>query len=471
MKHYITYIILMCACFFASAQKIEEDFFGNEIALGLNSHGDTIKGTEALFPYKVLSYDFDSSTHELVMVLRSTKSHGPDGYLALYDLHDRYLRWANEISGNNFDFVIGKDRIIQNTDNRTTCIDRRDGNIIWEKKGRISFGDIATTRNINNKSIVLSADGVYYLNLAKNPDNIKPIESDDDITDFVIANTAGVSLGALTGTFVSTTPTTYQDIVYDNHSNVVTEAQHLYFASSKMLYKIDATNGKRIWETELPPSKTSNSTIHIYGDIVLLVNNGYAMSANNGVRPIGDTYIASFNKTTGKLNYLHDFYNHKPITTSAIINDELVAVSGNFLYICDPQTGELLGEKDIRDLRISIRHQKLLDASKYYVWNGKNYVLLQAFRPNTIFLRKDDKTILCIDEEMEVTGTLDTELWENYWSSSNIMLIRNKDRSLIIRDGKQKGSVNISTALTYDNTIIDIDKNHLRIAEVDDIFN
>ncbi|TDE14793.1 outer membrane protein assembly factor BamB family protein [Dyadobacter psychrotolerans] len=116
----------------------------------------------------------------------------------------------------------------------------------------------------------------------------------------------------------------YTNIFLDISSNPVFEKDMVFFAAKNRISS-HSMDGKTIWSTELNDKQTSKSHLFKEGNVLYLINNGYAMKLGRPAR-FGTPFIAAFDATTGHQLFIKVWDERKNYFTDYM-------VQGNELYL------------------------------------------------------------------------------------------------------------------------------------------
>lgn len=456
---------------------------------GVNiSYGDRVVGKnhlvnkdivakEALFPERIHDFYYDSVSNCLTVQLRGTSKNGKwlnnKGHIALYDLTQNKIKWSKKISYQQSGIEQHNNLIIQTIQNKSYCLDFETGNNKWEIKNSIyyvdpyqnigigyrndSFSGASNTvegidlqsgavvwqrqinreygwndiLHLNDSTIIIVASGLHLINVRNGTGwDYHTITGQKDYTANVATNVAGVALGVLTGTFVTTTG---HDLIREVVSNVWLDSASVYIASREKLTRLNH-RGDIIWTTPLDKSLMSKSSIFVSDSTLFMVNRGYAFM---GYRQLnyGSPFFATFDINTGKQRFLNIISKKKdPISYYRTDKDVLLVVFKNRILKYSMSDGALINERlfdvetsgelkffignDVYQLSDSTFHSITSSGSKsYFVYTEKGYILevdnnfevLNQIYPNSYYVYYFKTENFKFLDMGEVTAVIDNE--------------------------------------------------------------
>jgi hypothetical protein len=246
--------------------------------------------------------------------------------------------------------------------------------------------------HLNDSVILLSASGLHTIKLKTGFGwDYDAVTGSKDYTSSIIANSAGLILGALTGTFVMYSG---YDFVTDVVSNVWLESTCMFLAAREKIACLDM-NGKMLWQTELPKKKASKSVLFIQDSIVYMVNLGYAKMGFRQV-DFGVPFIAAFNKFSGRQIYLNELPDKKePVVDYLTGAGELILLFKDYVAKYSIAEGRLISERQISvDLTGKLTG---FGTGQFYEESDSVYQPIEAYNPDKIFLITDSLKVLTLN--------------------------------------------------------------------------
>ena len=284
--------------------------------------------------------------------------------------------------------------------------------------------------------MIVVAAGLHAINIHSGKGwDYHAVTGKKDYTGTAAANAVGVAAGLLTGTFVMSTG---HDLVRDLVSNSLVDSSYIYFASKEQLAKIDKQTGEIAWKNSFPNDLVSKSAILMNDSIVFMVNNGYAFM---GYRQLdfGKPFIAAFDRETGKQKYLTLINAKKdPILGFKILQDEVYLVFKNRIAKYSIKTGRLIIEKEFPENNYG--DLKYFVGNQVFVTNeNDDLVSLPQSDTTHVFVFTDQRKTLSIDNQLNVTDTIDYEDLSIYylWTVDLKFIAKDKQTVIIDKDGKQ----------------------------------
>jgi hypothetical protein len=279
MKRLITLLFLCYSGFTLFAQS-PLTILHNEKTAGKNliSNRD-IRAEEHFFPERIDKYYLDATTGLLTLQLRGKSENGNwlknTGKVVLYDMPSKEVKWIKRINYLQSNILQYDDMLIQAKANTTYRLNLETGKNQWQLANHISYIDPGTGIGIgypysssvgyskrlegidlsrgklvwhreinreygwndilplNDSVILLVAAGLHTINLKNGGGwDYSTITGANDYTGTIIANTMGITLGLLTGTYLVFTG---HNVVADVTSNVWMDSTNLYFASREKI--------------------------------------------------------------------------------------------------------------------------------------------------------------------------------------------------------------------------------------------
>ena len=144
--------------------------------------------------------------------------------------------------------------------------------------------------NIDNETLLVPVSGLHYINI-----------KDGSGWDFdaMTQNTDYSIFGKKRGNAVTSADL---EVITNLSSDVLIDNNRIYYAYSDKLSCFDM-NGTVLWTAELPSDMTSNSSLLINDDKLLMINKGLAYKASGEAVQYGSPFIAAFDITTGNQIY------------------------------------------------------------------------------------------------------------------------------------------------------------------------
>lgn len=472
---------------------------------GLVSNTD-INAKEKIFPLKINNYYLDPGNQTITLQLRGTSENGKwlnnTGKIVLYDLALDKERWVKKINYTQSNLLQHNDILIQTRENSTSrlnmetgeeqwktyntqvsyidpingigigyysdlysgttdkleAIDLKRGNKVWFRDINREYGWNDLIR-LNDSVILLVAAGLHTISLKGGGGwDYDAVTGSRDYTSTVVANTAGIIVGLLTGMY-----TTYNgyDVVTDVASNVWMEDSGFYFASKEKIARLDQEGVTR-WFCELPRKKTSKSEVFTTDSLVYLVNYGYAFLNNRKVY-FGKPFIAGFDKESGSQVFLTEIgETDQQIADFILGSDEIILLFKNRIAKYSMINGQLISQKSITTETTG----ELISftSEQYYGEVDSNYQSFESLEPDKLHLVTGKNKLLTMNDDFEIIGITEPENFLTLYSSSDELKLLVKDNETIVINAENKKIANLqssSNAVSVGNKLYDIQNKSL----------
>lgn len=336
MKRLIASLIFSLIVVFLVAQTKSEKIVGKNLI-----NNSDIKATVYTFPERIYESYIDTTNNTMTLQLRGTSKNGKwmnnTGNVIFYDLNIGVEKWSKKINYQS-QRIQQIDNTIIWSSGKSYCLNSENGENMWEIKNNILYVspinnigigyslskaeilqgiDLASGKTIwdrkvsrdygwnsilylDDSKILVTAAGLHTLDLKAGTGwDFDGITGKKDYTGTVVANTAGVALGLLTGTAVISTG---HNLVRDLVSNTYIEDNNIFIADREKLSCVNI-DGSVQWTHTFPENIVSKSKIFTKSDTVYMVNYGYAFMRQRRL-DYGIPFIAAFNKNNGEQFFL-----------------------------------------------------------------------------------------------------------------------------------------------------------------------
>jgi outer membrane protein assembly factor BamB len=237
-----------------------------------------------------------------------------------------------------------------------------------------------------------------------------------DMKQVGLALLTGVALGAASGALsggayygygMPYSGNAYANLFLGISSNLVYSSDTVFFAAKDKI-SCHSLTGETLWSTELNDKQTSKSHLFREGNVLYMINTGYAMKYGRPAR-FGTPFIAAFNATTGKQLFMKVGGDRKNYLTDYMLQGrDLYLLYRNKLEIHEFSPEGLL-QKDVIDMhdetemlsfvsddlfvkKDSLCSQLSLDRDHFYILSEAGDIL--KFDNDFVPLDKLDKNIL-----------------------------------------------------------------------------
>lgn len=443
-----------------------------------------IVAKEFVFPDRIHETRIDTVSNYITIQLRGKSKNGKwlnnKGKIVLFDLNDRKVKWSKKINYIQNGIEQYNNVIIQNIANKSYFINNSNGEKLWEvqndiyyvepfqKKGigykyssfsgatntlegiDLTNGNIIWQRKLNREyswndifhlndtTIVIVAAGLHSININSGLGwDYNAITGEKDYTATAVANTAGVAMGLLTGTFLISTG---HKLIRDLVSNVLVDSVNIYFASKE---KIACLNhqGQVIWTTSLPKNIVSKSSIFKRDSIIYMVNMGFAFM---GYRQLdyGTPFIAAFDAKTGNQFFLNTINDKKNQINGFEINrDTLLLVFKDKVSKYSILDGSLIFEKIFNTETIGKLNYFI--GSQVYIKSDSTYKSLSLSDTTKQYLYTNNGKALVLNDRFEILNQIEYDQFYIYYLLDNEYRFIAKENKTIVLDKNNKSVANL----------------------------
>ncbi len=498
--------LLMFSCIFLftislSAQKTIPVLL-NERSIGKNfKTGTDIRAVERTFPKSVQQVYVDTTTGKATVYLYNSDDSAAFRRvkkIIWYDLEKNTVSSIKKVNTSMGNFLQYNDIFIYSNGGLTYRLNPETGKNIWQNSNltyyidpvtetgigypvfhpegndRIEAVDLKTGRNlwyrsrinseygwtdlfpIGDSSIMLVAAGLHTIDLATGTGwDYNAITGSDDYTNTILANTAGVLLGALTGYY-----SVYygHDIITDVASNVIFDDQNqAYFASKDKLACLSGFDGSVLWNAEFPKRMTSKSSLFLRDSLVYMVNFGYAY-LNGNRKDFGRPFIAAFNRYNGTQAYLSEVSTKESRVLDFLVSEnEIVVLFKDRIASYSINDGQMIKETTLNTTASG--NLMSFCGDQYYMPFDSVYLSLTDHDPYNIYVFTDKKQVLTLDNAFSILNTTSENQYYTSYLEANGMLFIGKSRETIVIDleNRKIAEINISNkAFLMRNDLFDI---------------
>ncbi len=460
------------------SQKNNFQLLSNKKTLGRNLINDSeIIGIQYIFPERIYKTFLDKKSGFLTVQLRGIKKEkwlNNKGYFLQYDLKNEKLLWGKKIYYQKSNIQQFSNTIIFLVANKSYCLDINTGKKLWKVKNNIYYVDpnynigigyrfknstrysneleginLKNGKKIwrrelnreygwndifytNDSTLIVVAAGLHSININNGKGwDYNTITGKKDYSTTVASNVAGVALGILTGTFVTATG---HNVVRDVASNAIVDSLDIYFSSKKQLARINKKTGETLWSYPFSKDLPSKSTIFMNDSLIYMINKGYAFMGSRKLN-FGKSFIAAFEKETGKQRYLSFIKGKDQILSFTVRNNDIYLVFKNRIAKYSQATGNLLKEKTFP--REKFGELEYFVGNHVFITNeNKEFISLSQADSTKIFVFTSKGKILSIDNQLNIAETIDYEDWSIYYLKTNEYKFIAKDKLTWIIDNK-----------------------------------
>ena len=516
MKKIILGILLaISTCTLAQKNQPQVTIYEEVMGYNIQNQSD-IKGTKYVFSNLIHEWFWDAIHGIFTAQLRGLSKNGKwmdnNGHIVQYDLNNEQILWTKKMAyqtswlqqfdntmilsnanrSYSLDINTGKElRKIKNQiyhvnpveriglgykhsvmneySNELEGIDLNTGEVLWS----IDLIDREYGWNdsfyINDSTFIVVASGLHSINI-KNGEgwDYNTVTGQKDYSGTIAKNAIGIGLGLLTGTFVISTG---HDLVRDVVSNVSEDDSYFYLSSKEQIAKIDKQKGNVIWEQAFPKNHASKSSIFIEDDLLFMINKGYAYMGERQL-DFGKAFIAAFDKETGKQLFFSLIPVKKgPVLGFLSLENEILLVFENKLMKYSKETGDLILEKEFSEQNFG--KLKYFIGNQTYIINDENrFVSLLQTDTTKVFVSTNQNKILVIDDQLNVTNTInDEDLNVYYLKANDYKFISKRNKTWITnQEGEKIAELNVSSkAFLMNNILYDVQKNTFVVIDLTEI--
>ena len=433
-----------------------------------------IRAKEYVFPERIENSFIDTISNLLTVQLRGISKNGKylnnSGNILLYDLSNNKVKWSKKINYGQSNIEQFNNVIIHTIANKSyrlsmdngenewevknkiyyadpfqnigigykikamsgytntlEGIDLRTGNAIWKREinREYSWNDIF---HLNDSVIVVGAAGLHAINLKNGTGwDYNTVTGKKDYTATVAANAAGVVLGVLTGTFVTSTG---HSLVRDVVSNVLIDSSNIYIASKEQITRLDHY-GKVQWTSPLPKDLTSKSSIFIKDSLLYIINGGYAFMGNRQL-DFGTPFIAAFDIKSGRQMFLTPIEGGKQqINGFQIYNDTVLIVLKNNISKYSLINGSLIAVKTF-DID-SLSELRYFVGSQVYIKSDSVFKSLETIDSTRHYLWTKSGKILELNDKLEVMNQIEyNQIYLYYLRTKDYRFITRQNETIVL---------------------------------------
>lgn len=140
------FLLLLLLSNSAYSQKSKISVVSQDKVLGTNLLNNTqITGTEYIFPERIHDFYIDTVSGYLTLQLRGVSSNGKwlsnTGNIVQFDLIQKQVKWTKKIAYQSAELQQFSNTMIYTLANKSTCLDIRTGQDMWEVNNSLYFVD------------------------------------------------------------------------------------------------------------------------------------------------------------------------------------------------------------------------------------------------------------------------------------------------------------------------------------------
>jgi len=490
MKPLIITLVSLLAVLPSYAQDDEFDYTINEKVLGKNLVTNTnIVGKEYNFNGGIYKTQLDTGKKQILFLL----DRGGEKYptILLFDFTSERIMWTK-------DGIIGtkyiNDLFIENYTRGSICFNRNDGEKRWQTSNKLFYFDTAFAfgvnsakrmvavdlntgktkweRKVNNNlgwngiwhvdddTYVFAADGLYSINIDDGSGwkfDMQTATTDERKRVKIESSTTGIIYG-------------YKGAdVYNACSQLIYEKPRMYFASARNLACIDI-EGEKIWEDALPDSLMSASVLYKPAQNIYLLNKGYTISDNQKTF-VGTPFIASYDKETGKENYLRAIETRSHLQDWLFIKDTLLLLFADTIYKYQLNNGELLACKNVSDSG-SETFNTICTPNIFFTGSlDSDYKRISEQDPGAYTITNSSWEVLQFSNDLKNTFFLSAgKFWLNYGGNHVSDFLWNGKQVIVVRHGRKIAELDVSSkSILVGKKLYDVQKDRMNVIDLSDV--
>lgn len=483
MKTRILFLLFLFIIVPITAQSSKFNVLYEENPIGVNSKlKKEIIAKEYTFPRRIHEIYVDTVSGYITAQLRKLSKNGKvldlSGILMVYDIKKNEVKWIKKVEFstsyiNQYNQLITQSKgnksislSIENGDELWECkndfyyinpkseiaigykntglagnkhllegINLKTGNTIWERELKREYGWNKKIQ-LNDSTLLVASSGLHTINIFKGSGwDYETVTGKKDYSETIAKNTAGVVLGVLTGTYITSSgPNVVSDVV----SNIIFDSTNFYIASKEKISQIDKLSGEIHWSTNLPKDLTSKSTIFRNDNTLYIVNSGFAYWGRKRI-DFGQPFIMGLNTNTGNELFFTTISEKKDFLLDfKVSNNSILVIFKDRVVIYSLNDGSILKSKSfnaeefgelkffvgnsiyVKDNESIFKNLVLSDSSKYYIQTNKG------------------KTIV-LDSELNNIDQIEfNQLYFNYGNFKDMIFLGNDDETIILDKNNQE---------------------------------
>jgi hypothetical protein len=466
-----------------------------------------IHGIEFEFADRIHDTYLDTTSNTITIQLRGIKNNGKylenKGEVIFYDLNAKKVKWRKSINYTQSTIEQLNSLIIETKAGKSNSLNIENGNEEWEIRNSIyyidhqnemglgyqapgamksfshtlkgfalSTGDDIWTREIDRSygwnqnfhlddtTLVVVSSGIHTVNLKTGKGwDYNTRTGEDDYKGAIAANVAGVALGVLTGTFVTSSG---HKVIRNVVSNIAMDSANFYLASRESVACIEIKTGRVVWTQALPKDFVSKMNLFLQGRVLHLIGRGYAHVGNKQVS-YGQPFIAAFDRQTGAQKYLSPVASKEVILAFQYNRSEVTFIFKNSMMKYSLADGTLVTmeafkPEEVGDLRHFVGRQ-------VYITKDSLFKSLPRTDTTKQFVFTTTNKTLILNDQLKREGQIDfEELFIHYESCEDLaLLIKNKKTIAVNGNLKRVAEIDASSrAFVVDKSLYDVKENTIR---------
>jgi len=513
MKRQLLFVLLVLMAMVGMAQNSKIDVLYNEKSIGTEVKDQKeIMAQEYVFPKRIHDIYVDTLSGYVTLKLRKLSKNGKvldiSGVVLVFDPHTKTVKWDKKMEFTSTDIQTYQHFMTQTSGNKLIALNIENGEKLWSIKSdlyyidqqqhigigykyegltgnlhileglNLSTGETLWEKELsrsygwnkiialNDSTLLIAASGLHTINIHNGSGwDYTTVTGKKDYTETIAKNAVGVTLGVLTGTYITSSgPNLVRDVV----SNVILDSSNLYIASKESISKIDTYNGQVLWTTPLPEDLTSRSFLVFRDSLLCMVNTGYAYWGGKKIN-FGTPFILGLNPETGAQRFYNIIGEEKdPISDFKIEKDTLLIAFNNRIATYGLYDGAQGFSRTVNTDELG-ELTSFLGDRVYTKVDEHRFSPLQLMDSTKYYLHTDKSTILALDKQFNVTQTYDyNALYYHYGHLKHFTLLAKDGQTVILNEHhNERATLNVSYhAIAIGTTLYDVNDKSLLVIDL-----
>jgi len=420
-----------------------------DIYIGRNFINNTdIHAKRYDFPENIIKWGFDDSAKMLTLQLCGTAEDGIElkdsGIVTLVDFSTGEIHWTQKVDFKTTTIDEYDNLLIKTDGNISSCLDEATGENIWSAKYTLCYinphlrigtgystlpdgggiNDIQGIDLITGKSlwkrkinkdftlnefiplkdsmILFSANGLHLAQLKSGKGwDYNARTGKKDYSGSIAANIINLTFSILLGNDFEVT--TGHDLISGVVSNILVDSTGIYIADNRSIVKLDH-RGNEIWHNNLPKKQVSRSSIFFKENMIVMVNDGFAL-LNSELIKYGSPFVAAFDKNTGKQVFSNKVgYKNDQILSFEVQQDTLFLLSKNRIMKHSLKDGTELWERFF--MSDSVGELTQFGGKELYVKMDSTAIAPVCISPNSISVFNNKDQLFVLDSYLKTTTVI-----------------------------------------------------------------
>jgi hypothetical protein len=264
----------------------------------------------------------------------------------------------------------------------------------------------------------------------------------------LLGGAAGAAMGYMMIPYGS-----FSDYYLNISSNILYHDDVFYFAAKDKI-SCHTLDGKALWKTDLDQKKTSKSHLFREGNIIYMLNSGYATKYGRPAA-LGNPYVAAFDAESGAQLFLKEWEERKNYVSDYLIE-------GNELYMLyqDRVDIQRLSPEGLKQKYIARIDQDAKMSSfvtdEIFIKQDSSYLQASLDRDH-FYIFTEKAEIIRFSNDFESSEKVDMHLlYKNYLQTEAYMFLGNKSETRILERGTGREVARCDApinSMRYDNKL------------------